>query len=153
MSKKKSGAPAPAFAGSDFGRAGRRPFRRSSVHCFLWCTRRRQHRFAALIQFSDWPVCCFSDVGLTSSIGAGLFTSYLLPFEIHFDTFVDGYSRRDHIGAAWRLVTGSRRSRARRSSLFQRTSGSPLDLRPDRGKTHTTDAAAQLLGVERTAFR
>ncbi len=26
--------------------------------------------------------CCASDVGLTSSIGAGLFTTYLLPFEI-----------------------------------------------------------------------
>ena len=26
--------------------------------------------------------CCLSDVGLTSSIGAGLFTTYLLPFEI-----------------------------------------------------------------------
>ncbi|HXI62047.1 MAG TPA: NADH-quinone oxidoreductase subunit J, partial [Pyrinomonadaceae bacterium] len=31
---------------------------------------------------STGSVCCFSDVGLTSSIGAGLFTTYLLPFEI-----------------------------------------------------------------------
>lgn len=34
------------------------------------------------INSSSGAVCCFSDVGLTSSIGAGLFTTYLLPFEI-----------------------------------------------------------------------
>jgi NADH-quinone oxidoreductase subunit J len=94
-------------------------------------------------------VCCFSDVGLTASIGAGLFTSYLLPFEITSILLLMAI-----VGAI---------TLARRGGLLPAGAGvvpgdqvfsKELLDRHDIGdltavKAHTTGEAAQLLGVER----
>jgi len=94
-------------------------------------------------------VCCFSDVGLTASIGAGLFTSYLLPFEITSILLLMAI-----VGAI---------TLARRGGLLPADTGvvpgdqvfsKELLDRRDIGdltavKAHTTREAAQLLGVPR----
>lgn len=95
------------------------------------------------------PARNLSDVGLTSSIGAGLFTSYLLPFEITSILLLMAV-----VGAI---------TLARRGGLLPASAGVvpgdqvlPRELldRRDAGDltavtTHTTDEAARLLGVER----
>jgi NADH-quinone oxidoreductase subunit J len=92
-------------------------------------------------------VCCFSDVGLTASIGAGLFTGYLLPFEITSILLLMAI-----VGAI---------TLARRGGLLPADAGvvpgdqvfsKELLDRRDIGdltavKTHTTAEAAQLLGL------
>ncbi len=72
------------------------------------------------------PTGNISDVGLTSSIGAGLFTTYLLALRDHFDPFVDGGGRRDDAGATWRIIGTKRRRCSRLSELCERYSG-PVD--------------------------
>jgi NADH-quinone oxidoreductase subunit J len=93
-------------------------------------------------------VCCFSDVGLTSSIGAGLFTSYLLPFEITSILLLMAI-----VGAI---------TLARRGGLLPPGAGvvpgdqvlprGMLDRRdpsdPTAVATHTTKEAGRLLGVK-----
>jgi NADH-quinone oxidoreductase subunit J len=95
------------------------------------------------------PARNLSDVGLTSSIGAGLFTSYLLPFEITSILLLMAV-----VGAI---------TLARRGGLLPASAGVvpgdqvlPKELldRRDAGDltavtTHTTKEAARLLGVER----
>ncbi len=51
-----------------------------------------------------------SDVGLTASIGSGLFTTYLLPFEITSILLADGDCRRDVAGAHGRHRCHRRRA-------------------------------------------
>jgi NADH-quinone oxidoreductase subunit J len=96
------------------------------------------------------PVRNISDVGLTSSIGAGLFTTYLLPFEITSILLL-------------MAVVGAM-TLARRGGLLPAGAGvvpgeqvfskELLDRRQVGDLTavaaHTTDEAAQLLGVERS---
>jgi len=87
---------------------------------------------------------------LTSSIGAGLFTTYLL-LRNHFNSSVDGDSGCDHAGAAWRLLP----AKAGVVPGDQVFSKELLD-RNDTGdlsavKTHSTEDAARLLGVNSTA--
>jgi hypothetical protein len=93
------------------------------------------------------PTRNLSDVGLTSSIGTGLFTSYLLPFEITSILLLMAI-----VGAI---------TLARRGGLLPATAGvvpgdqilprgmldrrDPSDLTPV--VTHTTGEAAHLLGV------
>jgi NADH-quinone oxidoreductase subunit J len=93
------------------------------------------------------PTRNLSDVGLTSSIGAGLFTSYLLPFEITSILLLMAI-----VGAI---------TLARRGGLLPASAGvvpgdqvlpkgmldrrDPSDLTPV--ATHTTNEAAHLLGV------
>jgi len=85
-------------------------------HCFL-CVRVADTPLRGVDSNSvTGAVCCFSDVGLTSSIGAG-FLPVTFALRDHFDTFVDGIVGADHI---WRGVAACYRqppSRARRSSL------------------------------------
>lgn len=95
------------------------------------------------------PTQNLSDVGLTSSIGAGLFTSYLLPFEITSILLLMAV-----VGAI---------TLARRGGLLPANAGVvpgdqvlPKELldRRDAGDltavtTHTTEDAGRLLGVER----
>jgi NADH-quinone oxidoreductase subunit J len=94
------------------------------------------------------PTRNLSDVGLTSSIGAGLFTSYLLPFEITSILLLMAI-----VGAI---------TLARRGGLLPANAGAvpgdqvlPRKLldRRDAGDltavvTHTTEEAGRLLGVE-----
>lgn len=94
------------------------------------------------------PTENISDVGLTSSIGAGLFTTYLLPFEITSILLL-------------MAVVGAM-TLARRGGLLPAGAGvvpgdqvfsKELLDRRDAGdltavKTHTTDEAARLLGLE-----
>jgi NADH-quinone oxidoreductase subunit J len=94
------------------------------------------------------PTGNISDVGLTSSIGAGLFTTYLLPFEITSILLL-------------MAVVGAM-TLARRGGLLPAGAGvvpgdqvfsKELLDRRDAGdltavKTHTTDEAARLLGLE-----
>ena len=96
------------------------------------------------------PTRNISDVGLTSSIGSGLFTTYLLPFEITSILLLMAI-----VGAM---------TLARRGGLLPAGAGvvpgdqvfsKELLDRRDVGdlstvKTHSTDEAAQLLGVERS---
>jgi NADH-quinone oxidoreductase subunit J len=94
------------------------------------------------------PTRNLSDVGLTSSIGAGLFTTYLLPFEITSVLLLMAI-----VGA----ITLARRGGLLPASVGvvpgdQVLSKELLD-RGDIGdltavKTHTTGEAARLLGVE-----
>ena len=94
------------------------------------------------------PSNSVSDVGLTSSIGGGLFTTYLLPFEITSILLLMAI-----VGAMTLARTGGLlSSRAAvvpgdqvfsRELLDRREVG---DLSPVRA--HTTDEAASLLGVE-----
>ncbi len=95
------------------------------------------------------PTRNISDVGLTSSIGAGLFTTYLLPFEITSILLLMAI-----VGAI---------TLARRGGLLPANTGvvpgdqvfsKELLNRKDIGdlsavKTHSTEEAARLLGVER----
>lgn len=95
------------------------------------------------------PTRNLSNVGLTSSIGAGLFTSYLLPFEITSILLLMAI-----VGAI---------TLARRGGLLPASAGvvpgdqvlsKELLNRRDAGNltpvaTHTTQEAARLLGVER----
>jgi len=95
------------------------------------------------------PTRNISDVGLTSSIGAGLFTTYILPFEITSILLLMAI-----VGAI---------TLARRGGLLPANAGvvpgdqvfsKELLDRRDIGdlsavKTHSTDAAARLLGVDR----
>ena len=96
------------------------------------------------------PTTNISDVGLTSSIGAGLFTTYLLPFEITSILLL-------------MAVVGAM-TLARRGGLLPTGAGvvpgdqvfskefldrnSVGDLSPV--ATHSTEEAARLLGVERS---
>src|SRR4030095_11479919 len=94
------------------------------------------------------PVRNVSDVGLTHSIGAGLFTAYLLPFEVTSILLLMAI-----VGAM---------SLARRSTVLSATArvvpGAQvlaMDLVNPRGfedqtavKTETTEQAAHLLGVD-----
>ena len=94
------------------------------------------------------PTRDLSDVGLTSSIGAGLFTSYLLPFEITSILLLMAI-----VGAI---------TLARRGGLLPANAGvvpgdqvlpqGMLDRRDPSNRTpvatHTTKEAAHLLGVE-----
>jgi len=94
------------------------------------------------------PVRNISDVGLTSSIGSGLFTTYLLPFEVTSILLL-------------MAVVGAM-TLARRGGLLPATAGVvPGDQvfskeLLDRSKpgdlsavvTHSTDEAARLLGIE-----
>ena len=89
-----------------------------------------------------------SDVGLTSSIGAGLFTSYLLPFEITSILLLMAIvgaitlaRRGGLLPASAGVVPGDQVFS--RELLDRRDVG---DLTPV--VTHTTEAAARLLGVE-----
>lgn len=92
--------------------------------------------------------CCFSDVGSTSSIGAGLFTTYLLPFEITSILLLMAV-----VGAMTLARTGGLLPAG--SGVVpggQVLSKEVLDRR-DTGsltvvETRTTDEAARLLGVE-----
>jgi NADH-quinone oxidoreductase subunit J len=95
------------------------------------------------------PTRNISDVGLTSSIGAGLFTTYILPFEITSILLLMAI-----VGAI---------TLARRGGLLPANAGvvpgdqvfsKELLDRRDIGdltavKTHSTDEAARLLGVDR----
>jgi hypothetical protein len=90
-----------------------------------------------------------SDVGLTSSIGEGLFTRYLLPFEITsillLMAIVGAMSlarRSGMLSANVRVVPGSQVLAM--DIVNPRAVG---DLRPV--ETKTTDEAAALLGVDR----
>src|SRR5437763_15388028 len=97
------------------------------------------------------PTGNVSDVGLTSSIGSGLFTTYLLPFEITSILLL-------------MAVVGAM-TLARRGGLLSQTvavvPGGQVfskELLARRGvgdlsavATHSTDEAAHLLGVERSA--
>jgi NADH-quinone oxidoreductase subunit J len=97
------------------------------------------------------PTSSVSDVGLTSSIGAGLFTTYLLPFEITSILLL-------------MAVVGAM-TLARRGGLLPAGAGvvpgdqvlsKELLDRNDVGDltpvaTHSTDEAARLLGVKRPA--
>src|SRR6266436_268089 len=97
------------------------------------------------------PTTNISDVGLTSSIGAGLFTTYLLPFEITSILLLMAI-----VGA----ITLARRGGLLPADVvvvpgFQILSRDVLDRR-DTGdlsavKTHSTEDAARLLGVKSTA--
>ncbi len=97
------------------------------------------------------PTTNISDVGLTSSIGAGLFTTYLLPFEITSILLLMAI-----VGA----ITLARRGRLLPANAGvvpgdQVFSKELLD-RNDTGdlsavKTHSTEDAARLLGVKSTA--
>jgi NADH-quinone oxidoreductase subunit J len=88
-----------------------------------------------------------SDVGLTSSIGEGLFTGYLLPFEITsillLMAIVGAMSlaSRSGLSAGARVVPGSQVLAM--DNVNPRAVG---DLRPV--ETSTTDEAAHLLGVD-----
>ena len=92
--------------------------------------------------------CCLSDVGLTSSIGAGLFTTYLLPFEITSILLLMAV-----VGAMTLARTGGLLpARAGVVPGEQVLSREMLDRR-DAGnltavETRTTDEAARLLGVQ-----
>jgi NADH-quinone oxidoreductase subunit J len=95
------------------------------------------------------PARNLSDVGLTSSIGAGLFTSYLLPFEITSILLLMAV-----VGAI---------TLARRGGLLPASAGvvpgdqvlpkGMLDRRDPGNQTpvatHTTEEAGRLLGVQR----
>jgi NADH-quinone oxidoreductase subunit J len=89
-----------------------------------------------------------SDVGLTHSIGAGLFTSYLLPFEITsvllLMAIVGAMSlarRTTVLSATARVVPGAQV--LARDIVKPRTFGDQTAV-----ETDTTDASAHLLGVD-----
>src|SRR5207253_8466942 len=95
------------------------------------------------------PTTNISDVGLTSSIGAGLFTTYLLPFEITSILLLMAVvgamtlaRRGGLLPAGAGLVPGDQ--------VFSKEflhRGDVGDLSPV--ATHSTEEAARLLGVER----
>ncbi len=95
------------------------------------------------------PVGSVSDVGLTSSIGAGLFTSYLLPFEVTSILLLMAVvgamtlARRGGLLAAGAGVVPGDQVFSR--ELLDRSKAGDLSA----VKTHTTEAAADLLGVDR----
>jgi NADH-quinone oxidoreductase subunit J len=94
------------------------------------------------------PTRNISDVGLTSSIGAGLFTTYLLPFEITSILLLMAIvgaitlARRGGLLPASALVVPGDQVFSK-EMLDRQDVG---DLTPV--KTHSTDEAARLLGVD-----
>jgi NADH-quinone oxidoreductase subunit J len=86
--------------------------------------------------------------GLTTSIGAGLFTEYLLPFEITSILLLMAIvgamtlARRGSVGPTSRVVPG-----AQVLAMDLLKPGTREDLTPI--QTDTTDEAARLLGVDR----
>jgi len=96
---------------------------------------------------STGGACCLSDVGLTSSIGAGLFTTYLLPFEITSILLLMAVVGAMTLARSGGLLP----ARAGVIPGEQVLSKEMLD-RSDAGnltavETQTTDEAARLLGV------
>ena len=96
------------------------------------------------------PITNISDVGLTSSIGAGLFTTYLLPFEITSILLLMAVvgamtlaRRGGLLPAGAGVVPGDQVFS--KEFLDRRDVG---DLSPV--ATHSTEEAARLLGVERS---
>jgi hypothetical protein len=94
------------------------------------------------------PTQSVSNTGLTASIGTGLFTKYLLPFEITSILLLMAIvgamtlARRERrLSPAARLVPG-----AQVLAMDVITPGSPEDLRAL--EADTTAEAAQLLGVK-----
>jgi NADH-quinone oxidoreductase subunit J len=97
------------------------------------------------------PAGNVSDVGLTSSIGAGLFTTYLLPFEITSILLLMAV-----VGAMTLARRGGLLSSAAAVVPGDQVFSRELLDRSDVGdlsavKTHTTEKAARLLGVERSS--
>ena len=91
--------------------------------------------------------CCASDVGLTSSIGAGLFTTYLLPFEITSILLLMAVvgamtlARRGNLlPAAAGVVPGEQV--LSKEALDRRDAGNLTAV-----EARTTDEAARLMGV------
>jgi NADH-quinone oxidoreductase subunit J len=100
------------------------------------------------VQASPVSLRNVSDIGLTSSIGGGLFTTYLLPFEITSILLLMAI-----VGAMTLARTGGLLSaRAAVVPGDQVFSKELLDRRQvgdlSAVKTHTTDEAAKILGVE-----
>jgi NADH-quinone oxidoreductase subunit J len=91
--------------------------------------------------------CCASDVGLTSSIGAGLFTTYLLPFEITSILLLMAVvgamalARRGNLLPAGAGVVPGDQILSR-ESLDRRDVGNLTVV-----EARTTDEAARLMGV------
>ena len=95
------------------------------------------------------PTRNVSDVGLTSSIGGGLFTTYLLPFEITSILLLMAIvgamtlaRRGGLLSSTARVIPGTQQFPL---SMVDPTAA-PDDLTPV--ETETTDEAARLLGVE-----
>jgi NADH-quinone oxidoreductase subunit J len=95
------------------------------------------------------PTRNISDVGLTSSIGAGLFTTYLLPFEITSILLLMAIvgaitlARRGGLLPASALVVPG--DQVFSKELLDRKETGDLSA----VKTHSTDEAARLLGVSK----
>ena len=95
------------------------------------------------------PTRNISDVGLTSSIGGGLFTTYLLPFEITSLLLLMAIVGAMTLARSGGLIP----SRAGVVPGDQVLSKEMLDRESNLGdltpvKTHSTDEAAALLGVK-----